>query len=125
MTTHAPESKPEVRAGLPHRDLVTLAELRSGTPFSFSISASGAAVLGRTELYPGADVATSGIPPMPAAWWLRPVSSACHVGAHNAVVWKRLYLRPLAASRSAVGGLPSFQTGDILRFCLLSLDQMR
>ena len=36
-------------------------------PFSFSISASGAAVLGRIELYPGADVATSGIPPMPAA----------------------------------------------------------
>src|SRR4051794_35638265 len=41
--------------------------------------------------------------PIPTEWWLRPVSRACRVGAHSAVVWKRLYLKPLAASRSAVG----------------------
>ena len=33
-------------------------------------------------------------------WWLRPVSSACRVGEHSAVVWKRLYLSPLPASFS-------------------------
>jgi len=42
---------------------------------------------------------------MPTAWWFRPVSSAWRVGAHRAVVWKRLYLRPFAAKRSAVGVL--------------------
>src|SRR4051794_41211944 len=41
--------------------------------------------------------------PIPTVWWLRPVSSAARVGAHRAVVWKRLYLSPLPASRSAVG----------------------
>ena len=41
--------------------------------------------------------------PMPTEWWLRPVSSACRVGAHSAVVWNRLYFRPPAASRSAFG----------------------
>src|SRR3954447_26713893 len=41
--------------------------------------------------------------PMPTEWWLRPDSSAARVGAHNAVVWKRLYFRPLPARRSAVG----------------------
>src|SRR5690348_15491977 len=41
--------------------------------------------------------------PIPTVWWLRPVSKAARVGAHRAVVWKRLYLRPFAASRSAVG----------------------
>ena len=41
--------------------------------------------------------------PMPAVWWLRPVSSAWRVGEHSAVVWKRLYLSPFAARRSAVG----------------------
>jgi hypothetical protein len=34
---------------------------------------------------------------------LRPLSSAARVGAHKAVVWKRLYRNPPAASRSAVG----------------------
>ncbi len=43
------------------------------------------------------------IPPIPTVWWLRPVSSACRVGEHSAVVWKRVYLSPSAASRSAVG----------------------
>src|SRR3954464_13922925 len=41
--------------------------------------------------------------PIPTEWWLRPVSKAARVGAHSAVVWKRLYLRPFAARRSAVG----------------------
>src|SRR5215212_8671981 len=52
---------------------------------------------------PGAEVANSVIPPIPTAWWFLPVSNACRVGEQSAVVWKRLYLRPLAASRSAVG----------------------
>jgi hypothetical protein len=41
--------------------------------------------------------------PIPTEWWLRPVSKAARVGAHSAVVWKRLYFRPFPASRSAVG----------------------
>src|SRR5512133_2351662 len=41
--------------------------------------------------------------PIPTVWWLRPVSKAALVGAHRAVVWKRLYFRPFPASRSAVG----------------------
>src|SRR5262249_34764301 len=41
--------------------------------------------------------------PIPAEWWFRPASSACRVGAHSAVVWKRLNFRPSPASRSAVG----------------------
>ena len=43
------------------------------------------------------------MPPMPTEWWLRPVSSAWRVGEHSAVVWNRVYLRPSAARRSAVG----------------------
>src|SRR5215208_2787135 len=42
---------------------------------------------------------------MPTVWWLRPVRSACRVGEQSAVVWKRLYLRPVAARRSAFGVL--------------------
>ena len=42
---------------------------------------------------------------MPTEWWLRPVSSAARVGEQSAVVWKRLYFSPFAASRSAVGVL--------------------
>src|SRR3954463_3473298 len=72
-------------------------------PFSFSVVASGAFVLGRSELLPGADVAVSVMLPIPTEWWLRPVSSACRVGAHSAVVWNRLSFRPPAANRSAVG----------------------
>src|SRR5437867_3474368 len=41
--------------------------------------------------------------PIPAVWGLRPVRSAARVGAQRAVVWKRLYFSPPAASRSAVG----------------------
>ena len=40
---------------------------------------------------------------MPTEWWLRPVSSAERVGEHSAVVWKRLYFSPSAASRSKFG----------------------
>src|SRR3954465_10902898 len=36
-------------------------------------------------------------------WWLRPVSIAARVGAHNAVVWNRVNLSPAAARRSAFG----------------------
>src|SRR4029078_12212431 len=67
------------------------------------MSASGAAVFGRMPLYPGAEVASSVMQPMPTAWWFRPVSKACRVGAHSAVVWNRVYFRPLAARRSATG----------------------
>ena len=47
-------------------------------------------MFGRSELCPGAEVAVSVMLPMPAEWWLRPVSSAWRVGAHSAVVWNRL-----------------------------------
>jgi len=40
---------------------------------------------------------------MPAEWWLRPVSNACRVGEQSAVVWKRMYFRPSAASGYALG----------------------
>ena len=43
------------------------------------------------------------MPPMPTEWWLRPVSSAERVGEHRAVVWKRVYFSPPAASRSKFG----------------------
>jgi hypothetical protein len=72
-------------------------------PFSFKVIANGAFVFGRSELFPGADVAVSVMLPIPTEWWLRPVSNAWRVGAHSAVVWKRLYRSPPAASRSAVG----------------------
>jgi hypothetical protein len=48
-------------------------------------------------------VAISVMPPIPTEWWLRPVRSAWRVGEHSAVVWKRLYFNPFAASRSATG----------------------
>src|SRR6476619_5929855 len=72
-------------------------------PLSFRVCASGAQVFGRSELYPGAEVASSVMTPMPTVWWLRPDRRAARVGAHSAVVWKRLYFRPFPASRSAVG----------------------
>src|SRR6266850_4759047 len=72
-------------------------------PLSLRISASGAQVLGRSELYPGAEVAISVMPPMPTAWWLRPDNIAARVGEQSAVVWKRVYFSPSRASRSAVG----------------------
>ena len=58
---------------------------------------------GRTPVLPGKAVASSMIAPALFAWWLWPVSRAVRVGLHSAVVWKRLYLRPLAASFSSVG----------------------
>jgi hypothetical protein len=59
-------------------------------PFSRSVSASGAHVFGRTDVYPGDDVAVSVIPPIPTVWWLRPDSSAARVGEQSAVVWNRV-----------------------------------
>ena len=50
-------------------------------------------------------MAISVMPPMPTEWWLRPVSSACRVGEHNAVVWNRVKRSPPAASRSKFGVL--------------------
>jgi len=46
---------------------MTLADLSGAVAVSFIVSANGAAVSGRIELYPGADVATSVIAPMPTA----------------------------------------------------------
>src|SRR6478735_3887803 len=59
-------------------------------PFNLRVIANGAFAFGRNELLPGADVAVSVMLPIPTEWWLRPVSSACRVGAHSAVVWNRL-----------------------------------
>ena len=59
-------------------------------PFSFNVKANGAFVFGRNELLPGAEVAVSVMLPIPTEWWFRPVSRAWRVGAHRAVVWKRL-----------------------------------
>ena len=42
------------------------------------------------------------MPPMPTEWWLRPVSSACRVGEHSAVVWNRLNFSP--PRREPLGG---------------------
>ena len=72
-------------------------------PFNKRVSASGAVCFGRIELYPGADVAISVMPPMPTEWWFRPLNSAALVGEQSAVVWKRLNFRPLAARRSRFG----------------------
>jgi hypothetical protein len=72
-------------------------------PFSFNVIARGAFVFGRNELFPGAEVAVSVIDPIQTEWWLRPDSSAARVGAHSAVVWNRVYRKPPAANRSAVG----------------------
>src|SRR3954449_2333645 len=43
--------------------------------------------------------------PIPTVAGPRPGRTAARVGAHRAVVWNRLYFRPPAASRSAVGVL--------------------
>jgi hypothetical protein len=73
-------------------------------PFSFKVWASGALVFGRNELLPGADVAVSVMLPIPTEWWFRPVSKAWRVGAHNAVVSKRLKRSP---PNTAVGESPA------------------
>src|SRR4051812_34446343 len=41
--------------------------------------------------------------PIPTEWWLRPDSKAARVGAHSAVVGRRLHFRPSPARRSAAG----------------------
>src|SRR5207253_6336735 len=58
---------------------------------------------GRTPVWPGNAVAVSMIEPVLHEWWLRPVSRAIRVGEQRAVVWKRLYFSPWAASFSHVG----------------------
>ena len=40
---------------------------------------------------------------MPAAWWLRPVSSAALVGEHSGVTWKFVNCTPSAARASMYG----------------------
>src|SRR5439155_16486644 len=72
-------------------------------PFWRSISASGVMFSGRTPVWPGKAVAVSMIEPVLHEWWLRPVSRAMRVGEQRAVVWKRLYFSPPAASFSQVG----------------------
>src|ERR1700734_4316779 len=67
--------------------------------------ASGALVFDRRELCPGAEVAVSVMLPIETEWWLRPVRRACLVGAHSAVVWKRVYFSPPSANLSALGVL--------------------
>ena len=66
---------------------MAFAELRGG--ITVQLQRPREIVLGSTELAPGAEVASSVIDPMPQEWWLRPVSSACRVGEHSAVVWNR------------------------------------
>ena len=48
-------------------------------------------------------MAISVIPAIATVWWLRPDNSAARVGEQIAVVWKRVYCNPFAASRSNVG----------------------
>src|SRR5580700_385294 len=67
--------------------------------------ARGALVFDRRELCPGADVAVSVLLPIETKRWLRPVNRACLVGAHHAVVWKRVYFSPRLANFSAFGVL--------------------
>jgi hypothetical protein len=69
-------------------------------PFCFRIFGNGAASRGSSAEYPGNPHENSGMPPIPTAWWLRPVNSAARVGEHIAVTWKRLYRKPCAAMRS-------------------------
>jgi hypothetical protein len=72
------------------RHLVTLAELRGGVAIELEGRRERRLVLRQHRGKPGAEVAISQMPPMFTEWSLRPVSSACRVGEHSAVVWKRL-----------------------------------
>ena len=64
--------------------------------------ASGALVLDRSELWPGAEVAVSVMLPIDTEWWFRPVSSAWRVGAQR--LWCEIgVLQSPAARLSAVG----------------------
>ena len=47
---------------------MTLAELAVEYPLNFRVMANGAFVFGRSELFPGDDVAVSVIEPMPTEW---------------------------------------------------------
>ena len=77
------------RAGgrdLPDRHLVTLAELGGRIAVELQGFGDRRLLLGPDAVVPGAEVAISVIAPMPTEWWLRPVSIACRVGEHSAVV---------------------------------------
>ena len=90
-TTARPVVERPHRAGLPDRHLVALAELGRGVAVQLQrLRQRRARVRAASELYPGADVAISVMPPIPTVWWLRPDSSAARVGEHSAVVWKRV-----------------------------------
>ena len=75
------------RAGLPHRHLVALAELRRGVAVQLERPGQRRRGVGQHRAVAGRRrVAISVMPPMPTEWWLRPVSSACRVGEQSAVV---------------------------------------
>ena len=75
------------RAGLPHRHLVALAELRRGIAIQLQrLRQRRRRCSAAPSNSPGAPLAISVMPPMPTEWWLRPVSSAWRVGEHSAVV---------------------------------------
>ena len=59
-------------------------------PLSLRIFASGATLLGSTDVTPGNGVAISESAPMFALWELRPVSSATRLGEHAGVTRKLL-----------------------------------
>ena len=44
------------------------------------------------------------MPPMPTAWWFRPVSSAARVGEHIAVTWNPVVPQPLRGHPVVVRG---------------------
>src|SRR5262245_29443650 len=72
-------------------------------PFWRNTSANMPALLGICPLYPGYPSPCSTMTPVPAEWWLRPVSNAARVGEQSDVVWKREYRRPIFATRSRFG----------------------
>src|SRR4051795_9749773 len=67
------------------------------------VPATGALVFGRSELFPGAEVAVSVMLPIPTEWWFRPLSMAARVGAQSAVVWTRVYFRAPRGLRGGAG----------------------
>jgi len=54
-------------------------------------------------LYPGNPIAVRECEPNPILWWLRAAIIEARDGEHNAVVWKLLYRKPLAANLSIFG----------------------
>ncbi len=83
------------RARLPDRYLVALAELRRRVAVHKKGLGQRCTRVGAHGVVPGCRGCQLGddLPSRPV-WWLRPLSSAARVGAHSAVVWKRLYFKP-------------------------------